>query len=221
MQLVASAMGGYLAGRLRTKWVGIHTDEVFFRDTAHGFLSWAVGVVVSAAFLASAAASLLGGNAEVGSAPLVAATMGGDTTAGISARINKLNASPSAYATDVLLRSDTSAREGNDASIHEEVSRIFANALKQNDLSTSDKEYLSKLTAARTGLNAQDAAKRVTDVFAQLRRAEVEATQAVDDARKAAAQLALWTFLALLIGAFSASYAATIGGRQRDRVVEA
>ena len=42
MQLIASAMGGYLAGRLRTKWTSIHTDEVFFRDTAHGFLAWAV-----------------------------------------------------------------------------------------------------------------------------------------------------------------------------------
>ncbi len=26
-----------MTGRLRTRWVGIHTDEVFFRDTAHGF----------------------------------------------------------------------------------------------------------------------------------------------------------------------------------------
>ena len=58
MQLVASATGGYLAGRLRTKWVDVHTDEVFFRDTAHGFLAWAVGVVIGAALLASAAASL-------------------------------------------------------------------------------------------------------------------------------------------------------------------
>src|SRR5450756_2340902 len=38
-QLVASGMGGYLAGRLRTKWVEVHTDEVYFRDTAHGFLA--------------------------------------------------------------------------------------------------------------------------------------------------------------------------------------
>jgi hypothetical protein len=66
MQLVASALGGYLAGRLRTKWASIHTDEVFFRDTAHGFLSWAVAVVMTAGFLASAAASMAGGALQAG-----------------------------------------------------------------------------------------------------------------------------------------------------------
>jgi hypothetical protein len=42
MQIMSSSMGGYLAGRLRTRWASIHTDEVYFRDTAHGFLTWAV-----------------------------------------------------------------------------------------------------------------------------------------------------------------------------------
>src|SRR5579859_6086310 len=60
IEIVASAFGGYLTGRLRTKWTLIHTDEVFFRDTANGFLSWAVALVVSAALLASAAASMAG-----------------------------------------------------------------------------------------------------------------------------------------------------------------
>src|ERR1700726_496430 len=61
MQLIASSMGGYLAGRLRTKWVNVHTHEVYFRDTAHGFLVWAVGLVITAAFLTSAATSMIGG----------------------------------------------------------------------------------------------------------------------------------------------------------------
>src|ERR1700676_3648054 len=43
MQLIACSAGGYLAGRLRTKWVSVHSHEVYFRDTAHGFLAWAVG----------------------------------------------------------------------------------------------------------------------------------------------------------------------------------
>ena len=60
-QIIASAMGGYLAGRLRTKWANIHTDEVYFRDTAHGFLVWSVGLVITAAFLTSAAVSMVGG----------------------------------------------------------------------------------------------------------------------------------------------------------------
>jgi hypothetical protein len=57
-QWLASALGGYLAGRLRTKWVGIRTDEVFFRDTAHGFLAWALATVLVAAFFGLAAAAV-------------------------------------------------------------------------------------------------------------------------------------------------------------------
>ena len=57
-QWLASALGGYLTGRLRTKWVGIRTDEVFFRDTAHGFLAWALATVLVAAFFGMAAAAV-------------------------------------------------------------------------------------------------------------------------------------------------------------------
>ena len=59
-QLTASAMGGYLAGRLRTKWIEVHTDEVYFRDTAHGFLAWAVASLVTAGLLTSVIGSILG-----------------------------------------------------------------------------------------------------------------------------------------------------------------
>src|ERR1700733_1529167 len=64
MQIISSSMGGYLAGRLRTKRANIHTDEVYFRDTAHGFLTWAVALVITAAFLASAATSMAGSAAS-------------------------------------------------------------------------------------------------------------------------------------------------------------
>ena len=57
-QWLASALGGYLTGRLRTKWVGIRTDEVFFRDTAHGFLAWALATVLVATFVSLAAAAV-------------------------------------------------------------------------------------------------------------------------------------------------------------------
>ena len=59
--MLASTIGGFIAGRLRTKWVGVHTHEVFFRDTAHGFLAWGLATVVSAAFLAAAASNIAGG----------------------------------------------------------------------------------------------------------------------------------------------------------------
>jgi len=74
-QALASAMGGYLAGRLRTKWAGIHSDEVYFRDTAHGFLAWVVGVVITAAFLTSAATSIVGASVALGGGPVAAAAM--------------------------------------------------------------------------------------------------------------------------------------------------
>src|SRR4051795_410864 len=44
------AMGGYLAARLRTRWIGVNTNEVFFRDTAHGLITWASATVLSATF---------------------------------------------------------------------------------------------------------------------------------------------------------------------------
>ena len=65
VQWLSSGLGGYLTGRLRTKWVGVHTHEVFFRDTAHGLLAWAVPAVIGAAVLASAVSSLLSGGAHL------------------------------------------------------------------------------------------------------------------------------------------------------------
>jgi hypothetical protein len=192
-QIIASAMGGYLAGRLRTKWVNVHTDEVYFRDTAHGFLVWAVGLVITAAFLASAATSMAGGTAQMGASALS-------------------SADPNEYFVDTLFRSDRPSSDPNDASIRAESRGILANALRQKDVSAPDKTYLGQLVVARTGLSQTDAEQRVSEVL-------TEARQAADNSRKALAHSMYWTFLALLIGAFCASFAATIGGKQRDRVV--
>jgi hypothetical protein len=95
-------MGGYLAGRLRTKWTGIHTDEVYFRDTAQVFLAWSVALVVSAAFLASAATSLLGSSPERGSSS--GPTQNQTGTVG-----------PDAYFVDSLFRTDGSKPETDTA----------------------------------------------------------------------------------------------------------
>ena len=66
-QVVASGLGGYLTGRLRSGWRTVHTDEVYFRDTAHGFLAWSVASLVVAAFLASAVAGIVSGGASIAS----------------------------------------------------------------------------------------------------------------------------------------------------------
>ena len=200
-ELIASSIGGYLAGRLRTKWVNIHTDEVYFRDTAHGFLVWAVGLVITAAFLASAVASV-GRSARANSA----AAEGSAAAASRSAFVSN------EYLVDSLLRT-TSPRTGqDDAALRSEVSLIFLNGLREGYIPAADKGYLAQILAARTGISETEAEKRVDDTFAQ-------AMQATDTARKAVAHSMYWTFLALLIGAFCASFAATIGGKQRDRVL--
>lgn len=198
-QIVASAMGGYLAGRLRTKWAHVHTDEVYFRDTAHGFLVWAVGLVISAAFLVSAATSLAGGPTPVVS----------NATSGASA--GEILLDPNAYYVDMLLRSGSAAAGRNDVYERGEVARIFAHALGNGSMPGADNTYLAQIVSARSGLSVSEAEKRVSDVFAS-------AQQAADSTRKALAHLSLWLFVALLTGAFCASYAGTIGGRQRDRV---
>lgn len=201
-ELIASSVGGYLAGRLRTKWVNIHTDEVYFRDTAHGFLVWAVALVITAAFLASAVSSV-GRNARAGAT----AVEDSGATASRSSTF-----SPNAYLVDSLLRTTPPRTGADDAAIRSEVGLILVNGLRKGNISATDKAYLVQVVAARTGISEPDAAKRVDDMFAQ-------ATQAADTARKAVAHSMYWTFLALLIGAFCASLAATLGGKQRDSVV--
>lgn len=203
VQIVASAMGGYLAGRLRTKWAAIHTDEVYFRDTAHGFLVWAVGLVITASLLGSAAVSMAGGSTQMGSAELSMVGGAGNANGG---RLDT-----NGYFVDALLRSDNPSLAENGVPVRAEIGRILVNGLRKQDLPAADQTYLARLVAARTGLSQSDAEKRVSDVL-------TDARQAADTARKAVAHSLLWMFIALLIGAFCASYAATIGGRQRDHV---
>lgn len=58
--MLSSSIGGYIAGRLRSRWVSVHSDEVYFRDTAHGFVSWALASVLGAILLVTPAANLVG-----------------------------------------------------------------------------------------------------------------------------------------------------------------
>jgi hypothetical protein len=194
VQLIASAMGGYLAGRLRAQWVQVHSHEVYFRDTAHGFLVWSVGLVLSAAFLTSAAAAMVGASASVASSNVQGARY--------------LN--PNEYYVDSLFRS-TRPRSETDAATRSEASVILGNGIRNGVLPADDRKYIADLVAARTGLNENEADHRVAQVFNQQK-------EAADAARKAIAHSLYWLFLALLVGAFSASFAATIGGRQRDHL---
>src|SRR6516164_3576576 len=195
-QILAFAIGGYIAGRLRTRWTIIHSDEVYFRDMAHGFLVWAVGLVITAAFLTPAAISMAG---DVGRNSSLTGI--GSATAG----------AVDPYFSDMLLRSDHFGPDRAEPYMQAEVDRIFAHGLEQKGLSDLDRIYLTRMMAERTGLPEADAQTRVETVFSHIQ-------QNVDHARNAAAEFSLWLFIALLAGAFVASFCATIGGRERDQV---
>jgi hypothetical protein len=223
VQLAASGMGGYLAGRLRTRWAATHTDEVYFRDTAHGFLAWAIATLVTAATLTSVIGSIVGGGAQI------AGTVGAGTAAVAAAAPAAAGAAKDAdhgngYFVDSLFRKPAAngpaAAPADGAQPAAEAGRIFAAGLEAGALPQEDVSYLGQVVSQRTGLSQADAEKRVTDAFAHMKaradQAKAQAQEAADKARKASAHAALWLFVSLLVGAFVASLAATFGGRQRD-----
>jgi hypothetical protein len=211
VQWLSSALGGYITGRLRTKWAAVHTDEVFFRDTAHGFISWALATIFVAGFLASSLTSLAGAGAQaVGSAATAAGTAASSTASAADL--------PTAYFTDALLRPEQ-ARAGatsDDTAATAEVSRILLNGAAAGQIPDDDKAYLATIVSARTGLSEADARTRVDSVLKRIDDAKVAAQKAADEARKAASTTALLGALSLLIGAFIAAAAAAFGGSQRD-----
>ncbi|MDP2869446.1 hypothetical protein [Methyloversatilis sp.] len=236
-QLVAAATGGYLAGRLRTRWADIHSNEVYFRDTAHGFLAWAVATLVTATLLTSAIGSVVGSGIQAGSTVAAGVATTVAASAGAAAGMAPDEAGGSIrYFVDSMLRRDatagstaaesdatTSARpepvrlSAEEAS---EIGRIFMNATRAEALPQDDVRYVGQIVAQRTGLSQQEAEKRVTDMYARaqttVREAEQTTKAAADATRKASAYGALWLFVSLLLGAFAASLAATFGGRLRD-----
>lgn len=196
--VMASSVGGYLAARLRTKWTGVHRHEVFFRDTAHGFLAWAFGTIISASVLGAAATHLVSGAAGglAAAAPQAAAQSVTD------------------IATDKLFRRDTPATPAGAATGRDparaEISRLLVTSFRNtDDVNAADRSYVARVVASRTGLPQAEAEKRVNDVIA-------ETKQAIDNARKAATSFALWMTAAMLFGAFAASLAAVEGGQLRD-----
>ncbi|MEM0644685.1 hypothetical protein AAFL48_23930 [Klebsiella michiganensis] len=237
-QIVASGMGGYLAGRLRTKWVDTHTNEIYFRDTAHGFLTWAVALLVSAVLLTTTISSLIGGSAKV-----VGSVAGGATATAVNNAgegSSMLSKSSMEYFTRSLFRASGSTPAGNsNASGNDvmamnqpvppkaespaqlaEVTGIFANSIYSGALPKDDLTYVAQLVSQNTGISQQEAEQRVQAVYdkaqANLKEAKDKAQQAADAARKTTSYVTLWSFISLLIGAFVASLCATYGGRQRD-----
>jgi hypothetical protein len=215
--VMSSAIGGYLSARLRTKWVGIHTNEAFFRDTAHGFVAWAFATIISATVLGTAITHLVGGAASA------------TASAGQSAA----NSNPAQVYVDRLFRRESQAGSNAPASgtapgsagpqspaagtstgpnlaTRAEVTRLWPASIQADEgLAAADRTYIARLVATNTGLNQADAEKRVDEVVQQ---AKADA----DRLRRNGAQFAFWMTAALLFGAFAASLAAAEGGQHRD-----
>jgi hypothetical protein len=232
--LMASGLGGYLAGRLRGRWPALHTYEVYFRDTAHGFLAWAVATLLTAAVLGSAIGTLAGaGTAGMRAAAAATSSASPSLPDSSTAAMDSNRVMQSAYAADALFRpgptqpataTQLAPQALGDPGLVEqnkgEITRIFATNLQAGQLSQEDTGYVGQLIAQRTGLSQQDAEARVnqfyTSAFKKLQDSEAKAKQLADQARKNAAYASLWIFVSLLGGAFFASLMATVGGRRRD-----
>jgi len=218
VQWLSSAFGGYLAGRMRARWNGLHNDESVFRDTAHGVLSWALATVIALGLLGGAASAIVGGAFHA------ATTAGAAGIQGIAAQgvapAPGPNADPTTYFTDTLFRVSQPAPTSQAAVVSPDVraesGRILMTQFRDGRLTDADKAYLAQLVATSTNMSLADAAKRVDDVSNQIAQAQSKLREAAEAARKAAAHAAFYFAFSLLIGAFIGGAAGALGGVHRE-----
>jgi len=192
--VLASAVGGYIAGRLRPLWPGVHHHEAFFRDTAHGVAAWAVATLAGAWLLGSLASGVAGG-VLAHHAPM----MGRDASAEFTDRL---------FAYDANATQAGSARDYN--ADRAAAGRTLARAaVAGGTLTDEQRANLAAMVAARTGLPIADARARVSVVESNIRAA-------AETARRVGMQISFWLVIALLSGALAAGLAAWEGGAVRD-----
>jgi hypothetical protein len=234
--MLSSTIGGYLAGRLRSKWPTVHEHERYFRDSAHGLLVWALSTVIIAGFLGGAMSAIIGGvgaaATSAATSPLAATTIDQLTRSAPNRTANAASApAPSAQqaaqqTTDQATSPSAAGQNppalqggqivappsARPAPVNRaEIGRIVVPALaKGGSVSAGDRSYLVQVVAERNGMTQAEAEKRVDDVFAQ-------AKQSADKARKSTAAFAFWLTFAMLAGALSAALAAIEGGSLRNR----
>lgn len=254
---IASGVGGYLSGRLRSKLIGLRGDETYFRDTAHGLVVWAVSALATILMIACLAMATARGGVALGAASLNAAGEAAGA-AGAAAPALMDGQGPSrddmSYFVDTLFRpgpgTNTAATgtqpsqtptagqaaqpttpmaqpapppapraTGNPRMEREEIGRIVRIAL-DGEISAEDRTYVAQMVARETGIPQAEAEQRVDQLIERAKAAKAQAIetakQAADAARQAGMYTALWAAVAMLAGAFSASLAATWGGRARD-----
>jgi hypothetical protein len=186
------ALGGYLAGRLRTTWDTATAEEVEFRDGIHGILVWGLAIIIGA--------TLAWGTMRA-AAPQAASNALAPTAATAEPLL--------AFELDRLFRADRRAGEAVEPDLRAQAARIITTSLGHADMAAEDRTYLVRMVMARTGLAQPDAERRVTEVIAQAQRA-------IRRARANAVILAFMAAASLLAGAAVAWFAAGFGGRHRD-----
>jgi hypothetical protein len=219
VQFLASMTAGYLAGRLRSKRVSTRAREVYFRDTAHGILAWAIATFLTISILSTAVSSVLRGITTDASIVGFSTALVGLPATATPMKSVESNSSTNeliAYYVDSLFRPAPGQPinpfpvSGPDSL---ETAGIVGNAVKIGALPHPDREYLAQMVARRTNLSQTDAERRVEDTFSEVQ----ESIQKTADAtRKAAAYTALWLVFSMLLGGFTAAWAATLGGRLRN-----
>ena len=209
VQIGSFAAGGYLAGRMRSRWGTTTTPESQFRDSLHGFMVWAVGVLIGAVVL-----GLVGTGAAKTGAQSASIVAGGAAT-------SASKAGPADYAVDLLLRPAPTATEskapaGNDEVVRGEANRIFTSAIANSALSQRDYDYLTQVVVARTGVTQNEAQQRVQAATTEAKNLEIKAREQADKARKSAIITGFMAATSLLISMLAAIAAAAAGGRHRD-----
>jgi len=222
-QIGAFMVGGYVAGRMRSRWHEPTQHEVEFRDGLHGGLVWAVGIVIGAALaMATAGAAAKTGIDVAGRAAGVTAL---STTEPMDAVLDSMlrpttvaqapsASTPPAAATPAPSASRTRSTAASSDETRSEMARILASAVASGALSDQNRAYLAQGVAQRSGLSQQEAERRVNEAFTAAR-------EAADKARKAAILTGFVTAASLIISFGAAWWAAIRGGQHRDNEVPA
>lgn len=232
--MVASfAAGGYIAGRMRSPWRTTDETESYFRDGAHGFGVWSIGVLLGAALAASGVGAVVSAAGKATTAIAAAGTAG----AASNPAMGQLSLRPTDYAIDRLLAPGAMAAPADPAAtaapaggtqapamqarrtradLEAPMARALAASLTTPQLDVRDRTYLARVVAEQTGLSQADAEKRVDETFADLKAAEQKARDAADAARKTAIIAAFLAAATLAIGCAAACAGAGVGARHRD-----
>ena len=226
-QIGAFMAGGYVAGRMRTRWHEVNQDEVEFRDGLHGGLVWAVGIAIGAAMLMATAGGAARTGADIaGKAAASAAGSANPMDLTIDALLRPMtvaqaNTSPQGSAAGAVTPSTATAPASrpavagaDSAETRAEISRLLARSTAAGEMTAADRAYLAQLVAQRAGISQQEAEKRVADAINAAR-------EAADKARRAAVLTGFVTAASLIISLAAAWWAGLKGGNHRDNAIPA